>query len=277
MIPVESDGQRIQLETTIFKPDGDGPFPLAIINHAKSKGLKPRNHERARYLAATREFIRRGYVVALPMRQGFSKSTGSYVDTECNIEWDGQIQAGNVVGIINYLKRKPYVDKDRIIVVGYSSGGLVALATGARNIPGVHGLINFAGGIRVNECDDWVGSLVWAVTRYARHTRVPSLWLYGENDNVFPPYVVDRMYQRYTQAGGMATLVRFGKFGDDAHLMFGTADGLPIWLPDVEKFLQSLGLPHKPIPPEYGELLKHPEPGHGDRRGQDNVPNARAQ
>jgi hypothetical protein len=28
----------VNLETTIFKPDGEGPFPLVIINHGKSFG-----------------------------------------------------------------------------------------------------------------------------------------------------------------------------------------------------------------------------------------------
>lgn len=29
----------VSLETTIFKPIGDGPFPLVIINHGKANGL----------------------------------------------------------------------------------------------------------------------------------------------------------------------------------------------------------------------------------------------
>lgn len=247
MTPIENNSQRVFLETTIFKPEGDGPFPLVVINHAKSKGLKPIRHVRARYLNVTREFIRRGYMVALPMRQGFSKSGGVYADMDCNIEADGDMQANSIQGTIEYLKRQPYVDKGRIIVVGYSHGGLATLALGARNILGVRGLINFAGGIRINECDDWRSSLVWAVTRYGRHTRVPSLWFYGENDSVFPPYVADWMYQQYTKAGGKARLINFGKFGNDAHLMFDAPDGLPIWLPEAEKFLESLGLPYKPI------------------------------
>lgn len=246
MAPVESDSQRIVLETTIFKPNGDGPFPVVVINHAKSKGLAPKNHDRARYLFVTREFIRRGYVVVLPMRQGFSKSGGVYVDTNCDIEADGNIQANNIQGAIGYLKREPYVDGDRIVLVGYSHGGLATLAVGARNIPGVRGLINFAGGIRINECEGWRSSLVWAVTRYARFTRIPSLWFYGDNDSVFPPYIADWMYQQYNKAGGKARLINFGKFSGDAHLMFDTTEGLPIWVPEVEKFLESLGLPYKP-------------------------------
>jgi hypothetical protein len=36
----------ISLETTIFKPNGDGPFPLVIINHGKSFG---NSHFQSRY------------------------------------------------------------------------------------------------------------------------------------------------------------------------------------------------------------------------------------
>src|SRR4051812_19473271 len=72
-------GLGVELETTIFKPNGDGPFPLVVINHGKASG-NPRFQARARYNVATGEFVRRGYVVAVPMRGGFSKSSGMYVE-----------------------------------------------------------------------------------------------------------------------------------------------------------------------------------------------------
>src|SRR5258706_16379615 len=73
MLPIGSGGMK--LETTIFKPDGDGPFPLVVINHGKASG-NPRFQGRATYPVASAEFVRLGYLVALPMRQGFSKSEG---------------------------------------------------------------------------------------------------------------------------------------------------------------------------------------------------------
>src|SRR6185503_14570300 len=47
--------------------------------------------------------------------------------------------------------------------------------------------------------------------------------------------------------GGKARLVAFGEFGRDAHGMFSSSRGVPIWVPEVEKFLESLGLPSKPV------------------------------
>src|SRR4051812_17681911 len=70
MVKVGSGLSSAELETTIFKPEGDGPFPVALINHGKAPG-NPYFQERARYLVASREFVRRGYAVVIPMRMGF--------------------------------------------------------------------------------------------------------------------------------------------------------------------------------------------------------------
>ena len=63
-----------ELETTIFKPSGKGPFPLVVINHGKAPG-NPRFQTRNRAIVATREFVRRGYVVMLPMAKNSTMPT----------------------------------------------------------------------------------------------------------------------------------------------------------------------------------------------------------
>src|SRR5438045_3207775 len=95
-------GAGVELETTIFKPDGDGPFPLALINHGKAPG-NPRFQARARFIVATRELVRRGYAVAIPMRGGFSKSSGVYVEGGCNIEGNANHQAGYLRTALDWL------------------------------------------------------------------------------------------------------------------------------------------------------------------------------
>ena len=64
MLPVGGGFGATQLETTIFKPNGDGPFPLALINHGKSPG-NPLFQERARFLMAANALVARGYPQAL--------------------------------------------------------------------------------------------------------------------------------------------------------------------------------------------------------------------
>ncbi|WP_319242387.1 prolyl oligopeptidase family serine peptidase [uncultured Propionivibrio sp.] len=235
------------LETTFFRPDGEGPFPLVVINHGKAAG-NPRFQSRARYIVASREFVRRGYVVMIPMRSGFSRSTGNYVSGGCNIESNGLVQARDVRVALDYAKALPYVDPSRIVVMGQSHGGLTTLALGTAPYAGVRGLINFAGGLRKTECIGWEQALVSAFRTYGQANRFPTLWFYGDNDSYWSPETRNAMLNAYVGAGGNVRMVAFGKFGSDAHGLFGHRDGWPIWWPEVERFLAELGMPTSLLP-----------------------------
>lgn len=247
MVPAVSGGQRVQLETTVFKPPGEGPFPVLIMNHGKALG-NPRSQNRDRFLVVTREFVRRGYAVVVPMRKGFARSSGDYYDRGCNMTANGHIQAEDLFGTLNYLRGQQWADAQRVIVAGQSYGGLTTMAFGTRNYPGVKGLINFAGGLKVHggSCR-WEDSLVNAFASYGARSSVPSLWFYGENDGHFNHELAGRMHNAYTQAGGKARLVAFGAFKKDAHSMVGSRDGVRIWWPETERFLQALGMPTEPV------------------------------
>src|SRR6185503_6490220 len=163
-------------------------------------------------------------------------SGGAYLaPAGCNIASNGEVQAESVATVLEWLRAQPFVDKERIVVVGQSHGGLTTMALGTFNPPGVRGLINFAGGLKETGCF-WEGALAQAFRSYGGSTKLPSLWFYGDNDSYFPPGVWQDMYARYTGAGGKARLVAFGEFGRDAHGMFSSSRGVPIWVPEVEKF-----------------------------------------
>jgi dienelactone hydrolase len=247
MVPAGSGAQSVQLETTLFKPPGDGPFPIVVMNHGKALG-SPRAQHRDRFIAVSREFVKRGYAVVIPMRKGFSKSTGDYVDLGCNMAGNGQAQADDLQSTLEYLVTQSWADKSRILVAGQSYGGLAAMAFGTRNFPGVRGLINFAGGLKMHggSCE-WQSSLVKAFTEFGARTALPSIWFYGENDQHFGPELAARMHDAYVQAGGQAKLIAYGAFKKDAHGMSGSRDGVRIWWPETEKFLKAIGMPTEPV------------------------------
>jgi dienelactone hydrolase len=234
----------VELETTVFRPDGPGPFPLVIVNHGKSPG-DPKFQPRARYLVAARELVRRGYAVAIPMRGGFSRSGGFYVDGGCNIEGNARQQASYLRSAVDWLAQQSWVDPRRMVLMGQSHGGLSALALASEPRVGVLGVINFAGGLRHTggACQYWEAELVAAFGRFGRTTALPTLWFYGANDSYFAPPLVQRMHAAYTASGGAAKLVAYGPFKDDAHGTFGDRQGLVVWWPETEAFLAALGLP----------------------------------
>lgn len=250
-VPKSAGIFTIKLETTIYKPAGDGPFPLIVLNHGKARG-KASFQARARYSEQAAALVARGYVVAIPMRQGFSRSGGAYIGSGCNVEANGILQAEDVVAALDYLTQQPYVDRNRIVVMGQSHGGLTTLAFGTIAYPGVRGLVNFAGGLRNDTCVDWEGNLVRAFETYGRQSRYPSLWFYGDNDSYWPRPMPEDMFAAYSRAANSnarARLVDFGNFKGDSHGMFASHAGLAIWLPQVDAFLRELGLPAGPLTP----------------------------
>lgn len=236
-----------ELETTLYKPDGDGPFPIAVINHGKAAG-DPRFQGRYRPSVAARYFLQRGYAVVVPMRQGFSKSGGSYIGGGCNVESNGRVQADDVKAALDFVTAQVWADKTRIVVVGQSHGGWTTLAFGAQNYPGVKALVNFAGGLRQESCIAWENNLAKGAAAFAQDTQLKSLWFYGDNDSFFNTATYRAMHENYTAAGGRAKLVAFGVFGTDAHSLFGSRAGAPVWQPEVTQLLADVGLPSEPLP-----------------------------
>lgn len=243
IVQVPAGDGGVTLETTVFQPNGPGPFPLIVINHGKDPG-RPSLQPRDRFYYMASAFVKRGYAVMVPMRQGFSNSGGRYRDHGCDMTANGYTQADDIRSTLDYARQQSWVDGERMVVAGQSYGGLAAIALGTQALPGVRGLINFAGGLRddSDRCA-WRSQLVSAFAEYGSKATVPSLWMYGQNDSLFGPELAGRMHASYVQAGGRGRLVEFPAFKRDAHGMLASRDGEKVWLQDTEQFLQEIGMP----------------------------------
>jgi len=247
-VPVVSPGTGVvTIDVTVFRPEGKGPFPLAVINHGSPRLASDRRAEgRQRFEAQSLALARRGFIVAVPTRRGYGDSGGDWAEgfgpcREPHYFDSGLESARDVRAAIAELKRDPDVDPGRVLLVGQSAGGWAVLATASQPLEGLVGVINFAGGrgsTRPGEvCND--ARLVEDAGRYGRTSRVPQLWLYAANDQYFSPDVARRMFESFTRAGGKATLRQLPPFGKDGHALFSR--GTSAWLPEVEPFLAELG------------------------------------
>ena len=246
LIPAGPD-KRASLQTTVFRPNGPGPFPLLVINHGKEAG-DPRRQRRDRFVFMATAFVKRGYAVMVPMRQGFADSTGTYADFGCNMTANGQAQAADVLDAVSFARDQTWIDPERIIIAGQSYGGLATIALGTQYVPGVRGLINFAGGLRNDgkHCD-WRADLVRAFGTYGDSNKIPSLWLYGINDSLFAPALVSRMHTAFVSSGGQARLHEFAAFKRDSHGILASRDGEKIWWHEAERFLKQVGMPTEEV------------------------------
>jgi dienelactone hydrolase len=229
------------LETTLFRPPGDGPFPLVVVNHGKARG-DPRRQPRARYLSIAHELVQRGYAVALPMRRGFSRSGGIYEPHACDSQANGREQADDIGAAIDALARRADLDASRVVVIGQSAGGLATLALGTRPGERVAGVVNFAGGLRDDACPEWQQELAGAFAAYGRDARVPGVWFYGAGDPLFALPLAREWHRRYTEAGADAMLVSYDD-DDEPHALVERVAGRRVWLPEMARFFTRLGLP----------------------------------
>ena len=241
----------VQLETTIYRPPGAGPFPLVIINHGKQLG-DPHSQKRFEPLSVALYFLERGYVVFVPMRHGFSKSGGEYQFHGNSAEMAGRDQARDIDVTIQYAQTLPYVKKDITLVVGYSEGGWVTLAYGAsKPDPSVRGIVNFSGGVRDPCCIGLLEEMIDASKKFGAQTTVASIWFYGDNDSLFNRYVSDRMFANYARGNPNSRFIPYGNFSNDAHLLFMDPNGRVLWEPFLTQFLHDVQAPYKAINPPY--------------------------
>jgi dienelactone hydrolase len=230
----------VTMEVTLMHPDGSGPFPLAVNYH--------RGHRYHRTNAAF-YFLSRGYAVAIPMMRGFSTTGGELYHFGCDIAATGLANARDIASVIHYLGNDPRFDTRHVIVAGQSLGGWNTLAVGALGLPNVAGLMNFNGGMKESDCSTGDASLQSGAASFGAQTKVPSVWFYGDNDEIFPRTLWQSMYDGYTGAGARAEIVDVGTTMDDSHFFLAYPEVLPIWTEAADRFLAEVGMPHTDIHP----------------------------
>jgi dienelactone hydrolase len=107
------------VRATELKPDGAGPFPAVVLLHG-CHGVTAAIDEWGGW------FRERGYVALVvdswAARGMLEGCTPSSVDLPSTERFD------DAVGALAYLHRQPYVDRERIGTIGWSNGGLFAIA-----------------------------------------------------------------------------------------------------------------------------------------------------
>src|SRR3954465_1002779 len=66
---------------TIYRPAGDGPFPLVVFNHGRPTPERRTAQGRFRPESAARYLVAKGFVVLAPMRVGYWETLGDFEDS----------------------------------------------------------------------------------------------------------------------------------------------------------------------------------------------------
>src|SRR5262249_36447446 len=121
-IPVLSSGElatKVLLETMVYSPPGSGPFPLVTINHGKPAPGTDLRSMRPDFETAAHWFVDRGFIVAVPLRQGYGRSEGAESDmvgTCATLDYlaTSKQTARDIEGAIDYLVTNSMVDGNNV-------------------------------------------------------------------------------------------------------------------------------------------------------------------
>jgi dienelactone hydrolase len=239
------------LEALFVRPSAPGRYPLVLLAHGSPR--PPADRATMTPLAMLPQalvFARRGWAVVIVMRRGYGGSDGGWAETfgACgNPDFTdaGFAGADDLKKTLELVSHRPDVDPTRMIAVGVSAGGFATVALTAEPPPGLVAAISFAGG-RGSLEDNKVcrpDRLIDAFRAFGKHSRVPMLWVYAENDHFFGPALAQQLKAAFTEGGGSVDLVAAPAFGTDGHGLFSPA-GIPEWTPYVDSFLarQNLAL-----------------------------------
>lgn len=254
MVPVDIEGEHVKLAVRVSTPSGAGPFPTLIFHHGSSGGgTDPSTFATPFYPTPLVDwFTARGWAVVLPSRRGRGGSEGLYDEGfgqdrtkgyTCDKE---SLMAGAMRGlrdieaITDAIMAFPFVDRQRVVVGGHSRGGTLAMLWATRHPKRARAVLNFSGGWRSTSC-----STATAVNQALFDTdpqrTPPSLWIYGEDDPLFPMSHSRANYAAFKALGGDATFIAFvPPDGANGHQI---VDFPSLWGDAVSAFLAKQALP----------------------------------
>jgi dienelactone hydrolase len=232
----------------LFRPEGDGPFRLALIAHATSQNvLRRAQMPQPEYRALAAFLVARDFAVLVPERLGHGATGGDYLEEqggcdEADYARSGRATAGQITLALEFLRRQPFIRKDGAVVVGHSAGGWGALALAGEDPKEIAAIIAVAPG-RGGHADDVENNicapqtLIAAAGRFGKGARVPVTWLVAENDTYFSPDVSRKLVEAFRAGGGKATFLVLPASGSEGHWLVESANGVKLMATELGRAL----------------------------------------
>jgi dienelactone hydrolase len=171
----------LRIQAYLYRPPGNGPFPLVIYNHGSREG---RERESRAFAYIGRLLAQSGYAVLVPERRGYGRSDGLTFTEEIHRDRGPffvarmRAESEDVLAALDFLRTLPFVDQRRLGIMGWSFGGIVTIFAASRS-DGFRAVVDQAGGALV-----WQNSpaLREALPAAAQQVRAPVLLMVAQND-----------------------------------------------------------------------------------------------
>lgn len=198
-IDIPSDDKPLQ--TLLYRPDGDGPFPAIIALHdcdglrSATGRVRPPLDDWGRRLSAA------GFVVLFPDSYSSRGISRQCSNKNPKIRPDRE-RVADVQAARSWLLQQDFIRKDRISLLGWANGGIAALWAVRPNLepdddrPDFRSAAVFYPGCRR------LGDTAWS-------TRVPTLVLIGALDDWTPARHCEQMVKGARGRSAQAVIVKY--------------------------------------------------------------------
>ena len=234
----------------LFRPPGDGPFPLAVIAHASTQNvLRRAQMPQPEYRALAAWLVVRGFAVLVPERPGHGATGGKYLEDqggcdEADYARSGRATADAIAAAADYVRKQSFIRSDGIVVIGHSAGAWGALALAGQDPKKIAAIVAFAPGRggRANDFPNRVCAphmLLAAAAEFGKAARVKVTWLVAANDSYFSPAFSRQLVDAFRAAGGRADFQVLPAHGSEGHWLVETEGGVKLAGGELDRALKA--------------------------------------
>ena len=196
---VDIPAASLTLHAQLYKPEGEGPFPIVIALHACG-GLGGHSEPvLARYRDWAEQLLKTGHAVLLPDSYG-SRELGPQCSLNDRRVLARRERVADVKASWQWLLQQSWAARDRISLIGWANGASAVLwavrpqSSSRSNEPDFRSAIAFYPDCRISS------GLGWS-------TRVPTLLLIGAQDDVSSPAACRQMVEGARGRSALARIV----------------------------------------------------------------------
>ncbi len=242
-----------RLEATLLLPEalrfGAGPYPVMVWNHGDVELDHPaiRDKSRIREMVVVREFLQLGVAVLMPARRGVGMSEGTYPKSfsaqDADATYKARVHADDILPALAWLKTRSEIDASRVMMAGQSAGGYSTMYIASQNPAGVIGAIDFSGGRTDKRGDSGTAGylnqvMVDGFAEFGKTTRMPTLWVFAENDSRYTANTIRASYEAFQGAGGKGRLLLSPPLDVDGHFIYNKP---ALWRAALKEYLGEIG------------------------------------
>jgi dienelactone hydrolase len=246
---VPSPDPDLAAHALLFRPAGDGPFPLALIAHDSTQDVARRAQmPQPEYRALATWLVARGYAVLVPERPGHGATGGKYLEDQggcddANYSRAGYATADSIKAALSYLSSQPFIRPGGALILGHSDGAWGALALAGEDPKAIAAIIAFSpgrGGHANNQPDQVCAprTLISSAGEFGEDARVPVTWLVAGNDSYFTPDLSRQLADAFRAGGDKVDFRVLSAFGSEGHALAETDGGEKIFGPVLEAVIK---------------------------------------